>query len=556
MKTKYISLVLMALMIGGLVSCTKELVKMNENPNGADPNTTNPNMVLSTVLTESARSFVNLGYQDMAGTMQHTQKDGWAGGHNGYDWGGSNNWAGYYSILRDNQYVYDRAVELDYGLHQGITLVIKSLMFGLITDLWGDAPYSNALKGAQEGLENKFPSYDTQQSIYEGILSDLNQANTILASSGLTGSVGSADVIYNGNALKWRKFANSLALRYYMRLSEKLPDVARQGIERIAGDPGTYPIIQTIDDDVALSFPGNNNGDSWPSNATYDTDSTNYRRIKMADTFVRALLQRKDPRIGAFANRVKIFINVDETLPAGTDVVQTTTVNGEERLVRRIHPSRFPSGVTIADINQDTNYVGLPLGLSVPYAYNLSTDMQQSSRNPHVSWVNSVFANAKNGIKARVLSAAEVHFILAEASAVYGWNAGDAEDHYKKGVQASFSVWNVGSAENYLTEPDVAFDGTQEQIITQKWIASWSTAAEAWFDWRRTGYPQLTGATQQGVLPVRFYYPLEERNLNTTNVNAAIQRLENTPYDDPFLSNGKNGIWTKPWVIQGTGKPW
>lgn len=529
---------------------------MNENPNGAGPGSANPRLVLTTVLTESFKSFVNLGYQDIAGVMQHTQKDGWGGGHNSYEWGGSNGWSGYYGILRNNKFVHDKAVESGNTLQQGITLVMKSLMFGLITDLWGDAPYSQALKADEAGIENKFPVYDTQQKIYEGILADLEQANTIL-SENVTGEVGNADVIFNGNATKWRRFANSLALRYYMRLSEKTPDVAKQGIEKIVADPAKYPLILSIADDAAMSYPGNNNGDSWPSNATYDSDSTNYRRIKMANTYVTKLMERNDPRIEVFANRVKVFLHVDNTYPAGTDRVEDTTMaNGEVRLVRKLSPSALPSTVSVSDLNQNPDYVGLPLMLSVPFAYNLSTDQTQSSRNPHVSWVNTVFANAKNGIKARVLSAAEVHFILAEASAVYGWAAGDAEAHYNRAIQASFEVWNAGDAADYLTEPTVIFDGTQEQILTQKWIASWSVAAEAWFDWRRTGYPVLEGASLQGVLPVRFYYPLEERNLNTANVNAAIERLELSSYNDPLLNNGKNGIWSKPWIIQGTGKPW
>lgn len=555
MKAKSKIFILFSLSVLGFNSCTKELVKMNENPNGVDPSKANTSLVLTTVLTESFKSFINLGYLDIAGVMQHTQKDGWEGGHNSYDWGGSNDWSGYYNILRNNKFVYEKAVATDNTLQQGITLVMKSLMFGLITDLWGDAPYSKALMANEGGVENKFPVYDGQQNIYEGILADLETANTLL-SQDITGNVGSADVIYNGSAAKWRKFANSLALRYYMRLSERLPSTAKQGIEKIVADPIKYPIILNVADDAAMSYPGNNNGDSWPANATYDTDSTNYRRIKMSNTFVTKLLELNDPRIAAYANKVQIFLHVDASYPPGTDKVEDTVVNGEVRLVRKLSPDALPSTVSVSDLNQNTDYVGLPLNLSVPYAYNLSTDQTQSSRNPHVSWVNSNFANAKSGIKARVLSASEVHFILAEASAVYGWNAGDAEDHYKKAVQASFAVWNVGSADSYLEGPGVAFEGTQEQIITQKWIASWSVAAEAWFDWRRTGYPVLQGTTQQGVLPVRFYYPLEERNLNTTNVNAAIQKLELSPYNDPNLSNGKNGIWSQPWIIQETGKPW
>src|SRR5690606_33779171 len=117
---------------------------------------------------------------------------------------------------------------------------MKSLMFGLITDLWGDAPYSQALKGDEEGRENRFPAYDSQQSIYEGILADLEEANTILSGE-VTGAPGSADIYFNGDVMKWRRFANSLALRYYMRLSEKMPAVAKAGIERIVGNPSQYP---------------------------------------------------------------------------------------------------------------------------------------------------------------------------------------------------------------------------------------------------------------------------------------------------------------------------
>lgn len=87
MKTRYIYPILLIVLMGGMLSCTKELLKMNENPNGADPQTSNPNLVFATVLSEAGKSFVNLGYQDIAGLMQHTQKDGWADGHNAYDWG-------------------------------------------------------------------------------------------------------------------------------------------------------------------------------------------------------------------------------------------------------------------------------------------------------------------------------------------------------------------------------------------------------------------------------------------------------------------------------------
>ena len=562
MKRIYIILMGLVSIIAG-ISCQKHLIKLNENPNGADPASANPNLVLSTVLTESAKTFVNLGYLDIAGVMQHTQKDGWAGGHNSYDWGNSNSWTGYYDILRNNQFVYDKAIQLNYPLHEGIALVMKSLMFGLITDLYGDAPYTDALKADQGGDQYTFPKFDAQQSIYDSLLANLEKANALLSETSFNSSTGAADVFYGGNAGKWRKFANSLALRYYMRLSEKLPDLAKQGIEKIVGDPAKYPIITAVADEPAMGFPGNSSIDSWPSYAIPQSDSTNYIRIKMCNTLVKVLLSKNDPRIKAWAEPVTESIYVDPDLTGNiSKVVYDTTINGVFRPRVMVITSDFiaAKGITLNDINQDPYYVGLPVSLNAPQTYNLSPDVQQASHNTHVSWVNKNFAKGDaGGIKVRLITAAEVRFILAEAAAK-GWNAGNAEEHYNQGITASFSVWGFGAdAPAYIAQPEVAYDGTIQQIITQKWIASWSMATQAWFDWRRTGYPELHGVQNRTVapeLPLRFYYPIEERNLNSANVEAANNNLETTQYSN-FGGNGaKNSPWSRPWIIQGTGKPW
>ncbi|WP_436486813.1 SusD/RagB family nutrient-binding outer membrane lipoprotein [Chitinophaga sp. ARDCPP14] len=551
-----------------VTSCKKDLISMNENPNGANPATINPNLVLSTVLTTTGFQLVFLGYQDMAGVMQHTQKDGWTTTHNEYDWSGSNSWTGYYDMLRNNQLVYNRGVELNSELHQGVALVMKSLLFGLITDLWGDAPYTYALQGEKGTPETTLPVFDPQQTIYTGILADLEKANTLLSKpkSAYSNPIDAVDVYYQGDPAKWRKMANSLALRYYMRLSEKLPAIAKAGIEKMVADPAQYPLILSIDgaEDATMSFPGNSNADSWPMNVAYDTDSSNYRRLKMCSTFVNALQSRHDPRLGVWANKVQCFLLVDDTKPAGTGNVYKATdtvIAGEPRKVRYISPDVLASkGLTANDINQDENYVGLPPAISGPAVYNLSPDASQASRNPHVSWLNDIYKQPKGPLlKARIISASEVHFILAEAAAIKGWAAGDAEAHYNAGIQASLNVWGVaGSTAAYLAQPSVKFNHTQEQIIIQKWIASWTAATEAWADYKRTGYPVLqAGPYAKGpVVPVRLYYMLEERNLNKANMEAAAGRLEVTTYSS-FGANGtKNSPWSKPWIIQGTGKPW
>src|SRR5688500_10338877 len=83
------------------LSC-EDLTETNINPNGIAPTNGHPNLILPTVLSETGKLYVNLGYQDIAGVVQHTQKDAWSEGHNDYDWGGSQDWSGYYAILRNN----------------------------------------------------------------------------------------------------------------------------------------------------------------------------------------------------------------------------------------------------------------------------------------------------------------------------------------------------------------------------------------------------------------------------------------------------------------------
>ena len=547
MKNRSIKIFALGILLAPALFSCKDLTVLNQNPNGINPLNANPNLVMSTVLTETGKSFVNLGYQDIAGVMQHTQKDGWSGGHNTYEWGGSQSWASYYDILRNNQYVYDRSVTLNWEMHQGISLVIKSMMFGLITDLWGDAPYSAALKGADGGTANTFPAYDSQEAIYTGILADLEKANTLLSKNAVeyTSTPGTSDVYYQGNPTKWRKLANSLMLRFYMRISTKKPDVAKAGIEKIMANAVQYPIITAIADDAAMPFAGNSNDDSWPANAVYDASASNYRRLKMAATFVNKLLELKDPRIAVWANKVQIPLVVDANLPKGTDRIE----NGKRLL--------SPDKVVGRDVNTNPDYVGLPTGLIGGASYNLSPTAEQAANNPHVSWLNDIYKQAKGPLlRSRMMSAAEVRFILAEA-ALKGWSvAGAAKTHYEAGVKASLDTWGTTAAyATYMTQKGVAYDGTLKQIIEQKWISSWTAAQEAWFDYRRTGFPELTvgPASIRKVLPVRFYYMLDERNLNKINTEAAMSKLESTIHTE---ADGKNSAWSKPWLLQGGSKPW
>lgn len=546
-KNKFI--IALILILTFTVSC-HDLDELNINPNGVDPETADLNLLMPTIITGVSQSVVSLGFGNLAGVVQHTQKDGWSSSHNDYDWDAtSNRWGGYYGILRNNNEFYKKAIEGELEFHQGVALIMKSYTFGLITDLWGDAPYSQALKGI-DGAEFLKPIFDDQKDIYLGILDDLETANTLLSkdNSSYIGIISSQDVLYNGDVSKWRKFANSLALRYYMRLSVKESAIASAGITKITSDPGKYPLITNAFDDATISYPGASPSDSWPTNTIFNkSDSGSYFRIKMCSTLVETLLNFNDPRLAIWANKIKTPLE----LVAGSGIDQ---IVGDVREISQDIVDDYENSWGVG-LDFNSEYVGIPASIFAASQYNLNPNLEQGVFNPHASQLNDMYKETSGPLLlSRLMSASEVHFILAEA-AINGWAAsGSAEAHYNMGIQESLNAWGVGDTfDSYIV--GAPYTGLEE-IMEQKWIASWSAAAEAWFDYRRTGLPNLqTGeSAKREALPLRFYYNFaEEINLNPENAEAAISKLAPTEFN---ADDNNNSAWSKMWLLQGTNKPY
>ncbi|HOB83679.1 MAG TPA: SusD/RagB family nutrient-binding outer membrane lipoprotein [Bacteroidales bacterium] len=532
-----------------IVSCL-DLEELNINPNGVDPAEAQPFLLMSTVLTYTGQNVVSLGFGDLAGVMQHTQKDGWSGGHNAYDWS-DQNWGGYYGILRNTEEMLKKTEASGLEFYQAVALIMKAYNYGMIADLWGDAPFSEALQGETGNLK---PAYDSQKDIYIGILGYLETANTLLSKSQDQYSDINPvqDVLFRGSVMKWRKFTNSLALRYYMRISSKESSLAKTGIEKIVGNPSQYPIIRESSDDANIDYVGNSTSDSWPCNTTFDVSETNWRRLKMCSTLVEKLQELDDPRLALWANKITTPLVIDQAKPDDYDEI----VDGKRIIAQNVADTYVSTyGV---EIDPDPEYVGLPPSWSIlPQAYNLCPNLEQAPINPHASHINNMYKSPSGPhLKARLISAAEVNFILAEA-ALKGWSAGGTvKDLYEAGVKSSMDAWGLtGSYSDYIEGEGVAFEGTLSQIIEQKWIASWTSAAEAWFDYRRTGYPALAPGkiVKRNAIPLRFYYGTNELLYNPEKAEAAIQGLETTSFSS---SDGKNSPWSKSWLLQGTGKPW
>lgn len=97
----------------------------------------------------------------------------------------------------------------------GMAQVLTAYNLAVVTDMWGDVPWTNAL----QGLGNVHPTYDSQQSVYTAILQLLNNAiGNLTGSNG--SSLSSQDLIYGGNTASWIKAAWSLKARYFMHLQK------------------------------------------------------------------------------------------------------------------------------------------------------------------------------------------------------------------------------------------------------------------------------------------------------------------------------------------------
>jgi hypothetical protein len=568
-------------------SCQKFEV-INKDPNNLNTSDAAPDYLMANVLTSTAMDYGNLGSGNISGAIQHTAQDAWSSGYSNYDWS-SSDWSGIYGRLRNNQVFLQKAQANNWKFHQGVALIMRAFNFGYIADFWGDAPYTAALKGDVDAAENRFPAFDSQESIYAGVIADLKAAIPLLAGSRsshseITPVTESSDVFYQGDNEKWARLANTLLLRYYLRISAK-KDV-KNDVEALANK-----VFTSNDDDFAMPLPGIDNNTSYQKNSAFG-GASNYKRNKMSATLVTKLIALKDPRLVIMAEPIVVNSVVDASQFNAGDAVTLSKVNNGIRFInpaaaealrfKQFNQSTYStdrpwaSPIDVVKNFYDTTpvYVGIPISyFGETYTYNINgTGGQSNSNNDYVSYMRKDIYDQKKGnlLKQRLASYNEVCFDLAEA-AQKGWNVGgSAENWYNKGIEASFDLWDVfhtyqgdvdhysgcvKDKETYLTQSNVAYDGTLSRIIEQKWIASWQASVEAYMDWRRTGLPTLNigYVSKRGAIPLRFAYHNTELQSNTANTNAAINKLEESSYVGP---DGKNSPWSKFWLLQGTGKPW
>lgn len=157
-----------------------------------------------------------------------------------------NLWANLYDPGLNNLVVLKQiADEGGYNYYSGISRVLLAYEFGLTTDMWGDIPFSSALRG----VKNLQPVYDKQQDIYPALQKMLDSAITELGMAGGTIVPGADDFMYGGSANKWTAFAYSLKARYYLHLSKIYPSTYADSVLAVLPKG-----ISSSSDNASVSF--------------------------------------------------------------------------------------------------------------------------------------------------------------------------------------------------------------------------------------------------------------------------------------------------------------
>lgn len=382
--------------------------------------------------------------------------------------------------------------------------IMRVFIYHRITDLYGDAPYSEAGKGV---INQEFtPKYDTQKAIYNDFFKELDQAVKQFDPSQPT--FGDNDLMYGGNVTKWQKFGNSLRLRLALRLVKVNPSKAQTEALAAINAPGG---VMTSNDDIAYvkHQAGPSSGPAGLNSNPISEAMTNGGDHEfVAQALVDFLKNRNDPRLS-------IYAETDSSAYVG-----------------------FPSGYTSTTVSSHPSFNG-------------SVDNYARTNSMLIDLNDPTFFQTY----------AEVEFMLAEL-AVRGWTSDVPETHYNAGVRAAMNYLSLYDAEGgadisdsqintYLANnpfnTGAPTEQQLEQINTQYWAAVFLNGIEAWSNWRRSGYPDLdpalvdsnqppAGSTTNGEIPRRLMYPEgTESVLNAENYNAVIDR------------QGPNNMTTRVW---------
>lgn len=526
-------------------SCSDEYMEnMNTDPSKAA--TIDPNAQLTTAqlqtygdlsMVEIYRNYLYAFSQQLMGCWNTTN---YGGRHTLDNNEMSRIWTSFYtqSVKNVTDARYRTAEDPGKVNINSILRIYRVYLMSIITDIYGDVPYTEAGLGFLDGKYT--PRYDKQEDIYNDFFRELEDASAKLDA---TKDRVTGDVIYNGDLTKWKKLANSLRLRFAMRISNVNPEKAEAEFESamiadggVIDDAASDALIKYIT--ISFSF-GQEAYSDYRGNSIsqllFGNDPSNNPSY-ICSTLFNQLYNTGDPRTFRLARCYYDGLMGATSPDNRIDLTDEMLEKGIE--FKPCDPGAYswepwPSGYD-SDICKEL-------------AVNNPSVKVTMDREVEPKLANNFLKSDNPGV---VMTSAEVKFLMAEA-ALKGWEVGGAtvEDLYKEGVRASMDFLTDNYGCNAVTDDEFnAFiqnkgmiGHTNEQkleaINTQAWILHFSNPNECWANVRRSGYPKLKSPEEYGFgqfltggteIPVRLCYPVLESSYNKKSYDEAIGRMGGT----------------------------
>lgn len=543
-QSKYITIITMACALF-FASCSDEYMEnMNTDPSKAA--TIDPNAQLTTA---QLQTYGDLSMMEIYRNYHYAFTQQLMGCWNTTNYGGrhtlDNNemsriWTSFYTQSLKNiiDAQYRTAEDAEKVNINSVLRIYRVYLMSIITDTYGDAPFSEAGLGFLEGKFN--PKYDKQEDIYNGFFLELEDAVNKIDP---TKDKVTGDLIYAGDVTKWQQLANSLRLRFAMRISNVNPTKAQTEFENalaanggVITDASSDALIKYMT--IAFSF-GQEASSDYRGNSLsqllFGNDPANNPSY-LCSTFFNQLYNSGDPRT------FKISRCYYDGLMSATSPDNRVDIT-QEMIEKGIDFSPRDPGA----YSWEPWPTGYDSDICAELAVNNPSVTATMAREVEPKLANNFLKSDNPGV---VMTSAEVKFLMAEAT-VKKWNVGSvsAEDLYKQGVRAAmdFLTDNYGCTATTDAEFDAfiqdkgAFGHTDNQkleaINTQAWILHFTNPAECWANVRRSGYPKLKSPAEYGFgqyltggteIPVRLCYPVLESSYNKKSYNEAIERMGGT----------------------------
>lgn len=543
-QSKYITIITMACALF-FASCSDEYMEnMNTDPSKAA--TIDPNAQLTTA---QLQTYGDLSMMEIYRNYHYAFTQQLMGCWNTTNYGGrhtlDNNemsriWTSFYTQSLKNiiDAQYRTAEDAEKVNINSVLRIYRVYLMSIITDTYGDAPFSEAGLGFLEGKFN--PKYDKQEDIYNAFFLELEDAVNKIDP---TKDKVTGDLIYAGDVTKWQQLANSLRLRFAMRISNVNPTKAQTEFENalaanggVITDASSDALIKYMT--IAFSF-GQEAYSDYRGNSLsqllFGNDPANNPSY-LCSTFFNQLYNSGDPRT------FKISRCYYDGLMSATSPDNRIDIT-QEMIEKGIAFSPRDPGA----YSWEPWPTGYDSDICAELAVNNPSVTATMAREVEPKLANNFLKSDNPGV---VMTSAEVKLLMAEAT-VKKWNVGSAlaEDLYKQGVRAAmdFLTDNYGCTATTDAEFDAfiqdkgAFGHTDNQkleaINTQAWILHFTNPAECWANVRRSGYPKLKSPAEYGFgqyltggteTPVRLCYPVLESSYNKKSYNEAIERMGGT----------------------------